>query len=80
MRWSICGHYRGESLYENALAVTDGDVITAGATAPVDFAYHIFRRLDLYTPKTLDAWYGRFKTGDPAYYATLVQSNPAGAP
>jgi hypothetical protein len=55
--------------------VTDGDVITAGASTPVDFAYHIFKRLDLYKPETLDAWYGLFKTGNPTYYAALLKSS-----
>jgi hypothetical protein len=31
-------------------AVTDGDLITASATAPVHFASAIFARLGLYTP------------------------------
>jgi len=37
-------NYRGAELYEDALAVTDSNLITAPGTAPVDFAYHIFKR------------------------------------
>lgn len=70
--------YLGKRLYQDAPAATDGNLITASATAPVDFAYHIFKRLDLYKPETLDAWYGLFKTGDPAYHAAFVKSNPMG--
>jgi putative intracellular protease/amidase len=66
-------HYQGAALYQNQPAVTDGNVITANSTAPVDFAYHIFKKLDLYDLQVLEAWYGLFKTGDPAYFATLQQ-------
>ncbi len=66
--------YRGGALYEDTPAVTDGDVITASAMAPVDFAYHVFRRLDLYTPELLEAWYQLFKTGEPEHFAALMQA------
>lgn len=66
-------HYQGATFYQNQPAVTDSNVITANSTAPVDFAYHIFKRLALYPDQVLDAWYGLFKTGDPAYFATLQQ-------
>jgi putative intracellular protease/amidase len=66
--------YRGASFYEDSLAVTDDNVITASGIAPVDFAQHIFRRLNLYTPKVLDAWYGLFKTGRPEYFGALMQA------
>jgi len=65
-------NYRGEALYRDEPAVTDGDVITAGATAPIDFAYHIMKRLDVFRAETLEAWYGLFKTGDPAQFHRLV--------
>ena len=64
-------NYRGEALYRHEPAVTDGNVITAGATAPIDFAYHILKRLDVFSAETLQAWYGLFKTGDPAHFYTL---------
>lgn len=65
-------NYRGLALYQEQPAVTDGNVITANTTAPIDFAYHIFKKLGVYTPEMLEAWYGLFKTGDPAYYEQLV--------
>ncbi|UBF24337.1 hypothetical protein K9N68_21860 [Kovacikia minuta CCNUW1] len=37
------------------------------------FAYHIFKKLDLYELPVLEAWYGLFKTGDASYYFTLEQ-------
>ncbi|PSB49506.1 type 1 glutamine amidotransferase family protein [Chroococcidiopsis sp. CCNUC1] len=64
-------NYRGATLYQNQPAVTAGNVITASSTAPLDFAYHIFKQLDLYDAQILEAWYGLFKTGDVSYYATL---------
>jgi putative intracellular protease/amidase len=66
--------YRGMALYENAPAVTDDNLITASGIAPVDFAFHIFRRLDLYTQQVVDAWYGLFKTGQPEYFEALMQA------
>jgi putative intracellular protease/amidase len=67
--------YRGAALYEDAPAVTDGNLITASGIAPVDFARHIFQRLDLYTPEVLNAWYELFKHGNFVPYVTLMQAN-----
>ncbi len=66
-------NYRGAALYQNQPVVTSGNVITANSTAPLEFAYHIFKKLDLYEPPILEAWYGLFKTGDTSYYFTLEQ-------
>jgi putative intracellular protease/amidase len=66
--------YRGMALYEDAPAVTDDNLITASGVAPVDFAYHIFRRLNLYSPQVLDAWFGLFKTGRPEFYGALLEA------
>jgi hypothetical protein len=57
-------HYRGTAYYQQQLAVTDGNVITASTAAPIEFAYHIFKKLDLYSVDILEAWYSRFKTGE----------------
>lgn len=66
-------NYRGATLYQNQPVVTAGNVITANSTAPLEFAYHIFKKLDLYEPPVLETWYGLFKTGDASYYFTLEQ-------
>jgi putative intracellular protease/amidase len=66
--------YRGGSLYENELAVTDGLIITASGVAPIEFAYQIFKKLDLFSPDTLEAWFRLFKTGEAKYYAELIRS------
>ena len=65
--------YRGGALYHEDPAVTDGDLITAASMAPLEFAYHIYRRLDLYAPDVLEAWYGLFSTRKPEYFAELVR-------
>lgn len=64
-------NYRGTAFYQNQSAVTADNVITANSTAPIEFAYHIFKKLDLYDAEILEAWYGLFKTGDASYYLTL---------
>jgi putative intracellular protease/amidase len=64
--------YRGAHLYQTTDVVSDQNVITASAMKALEFAREIFKRLDLYEDKVLEAWYGLFKTGDPKYYAALV--------
>lgn len=66
--------YNGAALYEEASAVTDNNLITSSAMAPVDFAYHIFKCLDIYTPSVLEAWYGLFKTGRSEYFGELIKA------
>jgi putative intracellular protease/amidase len=60
------GHYREERVVE------DGNLITAPATAPVDFSAAIFRRLELFPPTIIDAWYGLYTTGERRYFDALV--------
>lgn len=64
--------YRGAALYRNERAVTDGNVITAPGTAPLEFAREIFRKLELYDARMLEAWYMLFKTGDAAHFDSLM--------
>lgn|GEM_PF-7001396 len=65
--------YQGAALYQNQPAVTDGALITAGATAPIEFAFEIFKKLEVYTAAMLEAWYGLYKTGDPKYFYSAQQ-------
>ena len=65
--------YRGGALYQEEAAVTDGDLITAASMAPLEFAYHIYRRLDFYAPNVLEAWYGLFSTRKPEFFAELMR-------
>ena len=65
--------YRGAALYQDQPAAADGNVITASSTAPIEFAYQIFKQLGVYSDQVLEAWFGLFKTGDAAYYGALTQ-------
>ncbi len=64
--------YGGAGRYLSELAVTDGDLITAGSTAPVEFAREILGRLDVYPAGVLDAWYRLFAKHDASAYAVLA--------
>jgi putative intracellular protease/amidase len=71
--------YRGRSLYRNIPAISDGNLITASGLAPVDFAYQIFGKLQLYSEPTLNAWYSMFRTGDAstAHALAAAEGQPA---
>lgn len=66
--------YSGGKFYKDEPAVTDKNLITASGMAPVEFAYQIFKRLDLYSKPVLEAWFGLFKTGNPKYFGDLMQA------
>lgn len=68
--------YRGSAFYRDTAAIHDRGIITAGSTAPVAFAREIFRALDLYSERVLNAWFGLFSTGEPRYYFELMQAGP----
>jgi putative intracellular protease/amidase len=72
----FCPNYHGTDHYENEPAVTDGNLITASGLAPVEFAYHVFRALDVMSPATLEAWHGLFTTRQPEYFYALMGSLP----
>ncbi len=69
--------YAGGPRYVDAPAVTDGPLITASGIHPVAFAREIFAALELYEPQVLEAWYGLYATGDPAWYGRLMAAAPA---
>jgi len=64
--------YGGGHRYSDAPAVTDGDLVTASGTAPVEFAREVLGRLDLYEPQVLESWYKLFGLRDPAGYEELM--------
>jgi putative intracellular protease/amidase len=64
--------YAGAGLYREERAVDDRGLITAGATAPVDFAAAVFRRVELFPPAVVDAWYGLYTTGERKYFDLLT--------
>lgn len=72
----VCPAYTGEALYQHEPAVTDGNLITATGIAPLEFAYQILKRLDVFAEATLEAWYRLFSSRAARYYYALRQSLP----
>ncbi|MGN7764843.1 type 1 glutamine amidotransferase family protein [Paenibacillus sp. 22594] len=70
----ICPAYTGEQYYQKDSTVTDGKLITASGIAPLEFAAHILKALDVFSSQTLDAWYSLNKTHDPQYFYELMES------
>ncbi|MFE5752839.1 DJ-1/PfpI family protein [Streptomyces massasporeus] len=66
--------YAGGGRYVEADAVTDGPLITAGATEPVAFAREILRLLGVYEGEVLDAWYRLFHDSDVTAYGVLEKA------
>ncbi len=63
---------KGGEHYVDEPAVTDRGLITATATAPVEFAREIFAALELYEPAVLASWYKLYGLHDPAGYFELT--------
>ncbi|WP_434509845.1 type 1 glutamine amidotransferase family protein [Desulfitobacterium sp. AusDCA] len=70
----ICQNYAGERYYKQESAVTDGKLITASGIAPLEFSVHVLRALDVFSTKTLDAWYNLYKTHESEYFYELMNS------
>lgn len=68
----ICPNYAGGNHYIQELAVTDGKLITATGIAPLEFAVHVLKTLDVLLPETLNAWYKLYVTHEPKYYYKLM--------
>ncbi|AQZ68080.1 ThiJ/PfpI family protein [[Actinomadura] parvosata subsp. kistnae] len=64
--------YAGAKRYLDRDAVLDGDLVTAGPTEPVAFAREVFRRLDIYRPEVLDAWFRLFARSDASAFEVLM--------
>lgn len=70
----ICPAYKGEMYYKMESVVSDGNLITASGIAPLEFAVHILKSLDVFSSKTLDAWYNLNKTYESKYFYELMNS------
>ncbi len=70
----ICPNYSGEPHYEMKPAVTDGNLITASGVAPLEFAMHVIKALDVFAPETLHSWYNLYRTHEPKYFFELMNS------
>ncbi len=66
--------YAGAHLYRDEPAVTDGDLITASGTAPVEFAREILQRLEVFEPEVLASWFKLYGDRDPAAFYELMAS------
>ncbi|QBJ96259.1 glutamine amidotransferase [Rhodococcus sp. ABRD24] len=64
--------YAGGHLYREEPAVTDRDLITAAANAPVHFAREILERLDVFEPNVLASWFKLYGQRDPAGFYELM--------
>jgi len=70
----LCPHYMGDEYFKQKPAVTEGNLVTASGIAPLDFAYHVLRLLDVFTPETLHAWYKLYETQEKKYFYELMTS------
>jgi len=60
---SMAPNYCGDENYQNALAVTDRNIITANGISPIEFAREIFKLIELYNTDHIEQWYQLFKNG-----------------
>ncbi len=70
----ICPHYIGEKYYEMEPAVTDGNLVTASGIAPLEFAMHVLKVLDVFAPETYQSWFNLNQTQEPKYFFELMNS------
>jgi putative intracellular protease/amidase len=66
--------YRGAAHYVNEPVVDDRGVITASAMSSLEFARAILGRLQVFSAQALEAWYGLYKTRNPACYYAFVEA------
>lgn len=66
--------YAGGHLYVEQPAVTDGDLVTASGTSPVEFAREALALLDIYPPDVLASWYKLYGHNDPAGFFELMKA------
>ncbi len=67
-------NYKGQKMYEDVPAVSDGGVITAGASSPVQWSKLILEKLSVFSENTLEAWYNYYETGNPKYFYDIQNS------
>ncbi len=60
---AIAPEYCGDAKYQNSLAVTDRNIITAKGIAPIEFAREIFRKIGLFADDDIEKWYQLFNNG-----------------
>lgn len=70
----FCPDYKGQKFYVDQPAVRDGNLITGSATGSLMWAKLIIKKLGLFKPQTLEAWYAYFSTGKAEHFFALMQS------
>lgn len=60
---AVVPEYDGQVNYQNKLAVTDKNIITANGIAPVEFAVEIFKKIELKPDAEIEKWFQLFKNG-----------------
>lgn len=70
----VCPNYIGEKYYKMEPVVTDGNLITASGIAPLEFAMHVLKALDVFAPETLHSWFNLYQTHEPKYFFELINS------
>ncbi len=70
----VCPTYTGEKYYKTASAVTDQKLITASGIAPLEFTVQVLKALEVFSSKTLEAWYNLNKTHEGKYFYELMNS------
>ena len=70
----VCPNYAGEKYYKQESAVTDGKLITASGIAPLEFSVHVLKALDVFSTKTLDAFYNLYSTHESECFYELMNS------
>jgi putative intracellular protease/amidase len=66
--------YAGAGGYLSKPVVEDAGVITAPATASLEFARHLLEKLQVFSPPALEAWYALYRTGRPEHYFAFVEA------
>ncbi len=72
--WLASSGYAGAAHHLQEPAVEDRGVITASMTASLEFARLILARLGIFGASALEAWYGLYKTADPACFFELMEA------
>ena len=70
--------YKGTACFEDVPAVSDGGLITAGATGSVHWTKHILERLEVMDRGALQSWSDYFTTGDARHFFSLWETVNAG--
>jgi putative intracellular protease/amidase len=60
---AVAPGYKGEAYYQNSLAVTDKNFITANGIAPIEFAREVFKTIGFYDDDGIEKWFQLFKNG-----------------